>query len=54
VIRKLEPILFCHYCRAPLLRRRHPNGRLEKLVDFRRRKYCDQACYRLNRYREAS
>lgn len=51
--RKPDPIRFCHYCRAPLLRVHYRSGRIEKLVHFAKRKYCDQTCYRSDRYRSS-
>jgi len=42
--KKPTPLRFCEHCGTKLERKRLPNGDLEYLVHFNRRKYCDQVC----------
>jgi hypothetical protein len=42
--RKPTPIKFCASCGEQLNRKTQPSGRLEALLHFGRRKFCDQAC----------
>ncbi len=42
--RKLTPEKCCQYCSKKLERKRLPNGDLEYLIHFNRRKYCDRFC----------
>jgi hypothetical protein len=42
--RKPDPIKFCASCGKQLVRKRMPNGSLESLLHFGRRKFCDQMC----------
>src|SRR6266851_2721723 len=41
---KPTPLRFCEHCGAQLTRKRYPNGDLESLLHFGRRKFCDQKC----------
>lgn len=41
---KLTPIRHCAHCEKRLERKRLPNGDLEYLIHFNRRKYCDRKC----------
>lgn len=42
--KKETPARFCEDCGAKLERKRLPNGDLEYLIHFARRKFCNQAC----------
>lgn len=42
--RKPDPLKHCEHCAARLRRKRYPNGALESLLHFGRRKFCDQKC----------
>lgn len=42
--RKETPHRFCEHCGSKLERKRLPNGDLEYLIHFGRRKFCDRAC----------
>lgn len=42
---KPTPIRHCQTCGTKLERKRLPNGDLEYLIHFNRRKYCDLKCY---------
>jgi len=42
--RKETPRRFCAFCGKRLERKRLPNGDLEYLIHFGRRKYCDRTC----------
>lgn len=42
--RKPTPLKHCEHCGKQLERKRLPNGDLECLVHFNRRKYCDKTC----------
>ena len=42
--RKPTPLKHCAYCGTVLERKRYPNGDLECLLHFGRRKYCNQEC----------
>lgn len=44
-LRKPDPEKYCEICEARLARKRFPNGDLESLLHFRRRKFCSQACF---------
>ena len=50
-LRALEPIKFCTYCREALRRYRMPSGRLERMADFDKRRFCSKSC--ANRFRHA-
>lgn len=39
---KPTPMRCCEFCKKKLERKRLPNGDLEYLIHFNRRKYCDQ------------
>lgn len=41
---KPTPVRYCQHCSAKLERKRLPNGDLEYLVHFNRRKYCGRGC----------
>lgn len=41
---KEAPFLSCAECGKQLVRKRYPNGDLEFLGNFAKRKFCDQAC----------
>ena len=41
---KPTPLKHCDHCGKQLTRKRYPNGALESLLHFGRRKFCDQAC----------
>lgn len=41
---KPTPYKTCDHCSTKLERKRFPNGSLESLLHFGRRKFCDQAC----------
>ena len=41
---KPTPERYCEYCGKKLERKRLPNGDLEYLIHFNKRKYCDQKC----------
>ena len=41
---KIDPIKVCASCKAPLIRKRFQNGRLEDRTEFLRRIYCNQEC----------
>lgn len=42
--RKPTPIRHCEHCGKKLERKRLPNGDLEYLIHFNRRKFCDRQC----------
>ena len=42
--RKPTPERYCKHCGAKLERKRLPNGDLEYLIHFNKRKYCDRTC----------
>jgi hypothetical protein len=42
--KKPTPLRFCEECGKQLERKRLPNGDLEYLIHFNRRKFCDQVC----------
>ena len=42
--KKPTPLKHCEYCGKKLERKRLPNGDLEYLIHFNRRKYCDRQC----------
>ena len=42
-----RPDRFCRHCGALLVRKRRPNGTLERLQDFEARVMCDTDCYHL-------
>ena len=42
--RKPTPEKYCDYCEIKLERKRFPNGDLECLLRFGKRKYCDRLC----------
>lgn len=42
--KKPTPIKHCEHCGTQLERKRLPNGDLEYLIHFNRRKFCDQKC----------
>lgn len=42
--RKPDPIKHCEHCGTLLTRKRFPNGDLESMLHFGRRKFCDQKC----------
>jgi 5-methylcytosine-specific restriction endonuclease McrA len=46
--KKPTPLRYCEECEKPLERKRLPNGDLEYLIHFNRRKFCDQRCMGLN------
>lgn len=41
---KPTPLRFCEHCGVQLTRKRYPNGDLESLLHFGRRKFCDAKC----------
>ena len=41
---KPTPVQFCQHCLKQLERKRMPNGDLESLLHFTRRKYCGRGC----------
>ena len=41
---KPTPLKFCNFCEKKLERKHLPNGDLEYLIHFNRRKYCNQTC----------
>ena len=41
---KPTPLRFCQHCGSKLERKRLPNGDLEYLIHFNRRKFCDLGC----------
>lgn len=43
--KKPTPIQFCQNCGEKLERKRLPNGDLEYLIHFKRRKYCNAKCF---------
>lgn len=45
--RKETPLRYCQYCEKKLERKLLPNGDLEYLIHFNRRKYCNQICMAL-------
>lgn len=53
-VRALEPIKFCAYCNRPMERFRHPGGRLERLRDFERKKFCSNLCFQRDRQLRAA
>src|ERR1700692_954763 len=42
--KKSTPLRHCEFCAKRLERKRLPNGDLEYLIHFNRRKYCDRRC----------
>ena len=46
--KKPTPLRYCEECEKQLERKRLPNGDLEYLIHFNRRKFCDQCCMGLN------
>lgn len=42
--RKPTPLRHCEHCGAQLERKRLPNGDLEYLIHFNRRKFCGRSC----------
>lgn len=42
--KKPTPERYCEYCGKKLERKRLPNGDLEYLIHFNRRKFCDRLC----------
>ena len=46
--KKPTPLLYCEECEKQLERKRLPNGDLEYLIHFNKRKFCDQRCMGLN------
>ena len=42
--KKPTPERYCEYCKTKLERKRLPNGDLEYLIHFNRRKYCGRLC----------
>lgn len=47
--RKPTPEMYCESCGKRLERKRLPNGDLEYLIHFTRRKFCDLACFARSR-----
>src|SRR5699024_3537670 len=45
-IKKETPLKYCQHCNEKLERKRLPNGDLEYLIHFNKRKYCDRICMR--------
>lgn len=43
--KKPTPDRYCHACGKRLERKRLPNGDLEYLIHFNRRRYCDKLCF---------
>ena len=43
---KETPLKYCKHCKKKLERKRLPNGDLEYLIHFNKRKYCDKMCMR--------
>ena len=46
--RTADPIKFCAQCGALMVRKRTPNGELESLLAFSRRRFCDRRCMALH------
>ena len=46
--KKPTPERYCQECEKRLERKRLPNGDLEYLIHFNRRKFCDQSCMAAN------
>jgi len=42
--RKETPLRYCENCETKLERKRLPNGDLEYLIHFKRRKFCNRTC----------
>src|SRR5699024_6084080 len=45
-VKKETPLKYCQYCKKKLERKRLPNGDLEYLIHFKKRKFCDKMCMR--------
>ena len=45
---KQTPVRYCEHCETKLERKRLPNGDLESLIHFNRRKFCNRLCMAAN------